>query len=52
MNENWAIFGAVLVTVLVVFERLLERIPSLAEKAIAAVRSVRAVADEFKAKRE
>ncbi|GHE79627.1 MULTISPECIES: hypothetical protein [Streptomyces] len=52
MNEYWAIFGAVLVAALVVFERLLERIPPLAEKAIAAVRSIRAVADEFRAKRE
>jgi hypothetical protein len=52
MNEYWAIFGVALVAVLVVFERLLERIPPLAEKAITAVRSVRAVVDEIKAKRE
>ncbi|MFD5874620.1 hypothetical protein [Streptomyces sp. NPDC060322] len=52
MNEQLAIFGAALVAAPVVLEQILERIPPIAEKAVAAVRSIRAVADEFKRKRE
>lgn len=50
--EYWAILGVAFVAALVAFERVLERIPPIAEKAVAAVRSIRAVADEFKRKRE
>ncbi|WP_406192384.1 hypothetical protein OH733_05385 [Streptomyces griseus] len=50
--EYWAIVGAASVAALVMFERLLERIPPIAKKAVVAVRSIRAVADEFRKKRE
>ncbi|WP_329234707.1 hypothetical protein OG488_30720 [Streptomyces sp. NBC_01460] len=51
-TEYWAIVGAVSMAALVVFERVLDRIPPIAKKAVVAVRSIRAVADEFRKKRE
>ncbi|MER5632154.1 hypothetical protein [Streptomyces nitrosporeus] len=52
MNEKMAIFGAALVAAPLVIEQMLDRIPPLAKKAVVAVRSIRAVVDEVRKKRE